>query len=64
MTHTKQLEEKPQLQLSETSQEAPGNPSYISKDQYLSSSKKTNTEIFLSSLFVKSAQAFTEQGRK
>lgn len=47
MTHTNQPEEKPQFQSSQTSWEALGNLSRISKDQYLSSVKKTNIEIFL-----------------
>lgn len=65
MTHTNQPEEKPQFQSSQTFWEALGNLSLISKDQYLSSVKKTNIEIFFSSfLFVKSPQALTEQSRK
>lgn len=46
MTHTNQPEEKPQFQSSQTFWEALGNLSRISKDQYLSSVKKTNIEIF------------------
>lgn len=64
VTHTNQPEEKSQFQSSQTSWEALGNPSRISKDQYLSSFKKTNIEIFLLFPICEITTGLIEQSRK